>query len=106
MAGHPELHASPLRHLSLSLIGQIQSQTMSHAKFIFLVALVVFFVALFVAAYLWMRRPDFGQKGGRAIPSASAEPAAPAEGRVSGERRTDDGGVVTTGASAGGSAGR
>jgi ABC-type Fe3+ transport system permease subunit len=49
----------------VALIGQIQSQAMSHAKFIFLIALVVFFVALFVAAYVWMRRPDFGQKGRR-----------------------------------------
>ena len=55
------------------LAGQIQSQAMSHAKFIFLIALVVFFVALFVAAYVWMRRPDFGQKGGQRVPTASAD---------------------------------
>jgi hypothetical protein len=54
------------------LIGQIQSQAMSHAKFVFLIALVIFFVALFVAAYVWMRRPDFGQKGGHRVPTASA----------------------------------
>ena len=53
------------------LLGQIQSQAMSHAKFIFLIALVVFFVALFVAAYIWMRRPDFGQKGGQPMTTAS-----------------------------------
>jgi flagellar biosynthesis/type III secretory pathway M-ring protein FliF/YscJ len=46
------------------LLGQIQSQAMSDAKFIFLAVAVVFFVALFVAAYVWMRRPEFGQKGG------------------------------------------
>jgi hypothetical protein len=54
------------------LIGQIQSQAMSHAKFVFLIALVVFFVVLFVAAYVWMRRPDFGQKGGRAMPTSGS----------------------------------
>ena len=43
---------------------------MSHAKLIFLIALVVFFIVLFVVAYVWMRRPDFGQKGGRPIPTA------------------------------------
>jgi hypothetical protein len=53
------------------LTGQIQSQAMSHAKFVFLIALVVFFVALFVAAYVWMRRPEFGQKGAHAVPATS-----------------------------------
>jgi hypothetical protein len=76
MAGHHVLPASPppssLRHLSESLTGQIQTQAMSHAKFIFLIALVIFFVVLFVVAYVWMRRPEFGQKGGRhPIPTVS-----------------------------------
>jgi hypothetical protein len=61
------------------LVGQIQSQAMSHAKFVFLIALVIFFVALFVAAYVWMRRPDFGQKGGRPVPTASDAHAAPVD---------------------------
>jgi hypothetical protein len=61
------------------LAGQIQSQAMSHAKFIFLIALVIFFVALFVAAYVWMRRPDFGQKGGRPMSTASDAGAAPVD---------------------------
>ena len=56
------------------LIGQIQSQAMSHAKFVFLIALVVFFVVLFVAAYVWMRRPEFGQKGGRPTSEDVTEP--------------------------------
>ena len=60
------------------LAGQIQSQAMSHAKFVFLIALVIFFIVLFVAAYVWMRRPDFGQKGGR-----------PASGPAVGEPRPD-----------------
>lgn len=42
-----------------------QSQVMSHAKFVFLIALVIFFIVLFVVAYVWMRRPDFGQRSGR-----------------------------------------
>ncbi len=75
MAGHHVLPVSPppssLSHMSMSLTGQIQTQAMSHAKFIFLIALVVFFIVLFVVAYVWMRRPEFGQKGGRPIPAAS-----------------------------------
>jgi hypothetical protein len=63
------------------LTGQIQSQAMSHAKFVFLIALVIFFIALFVAAYVWMRRPDFGQKGGRPMPTASG----PAVHRMAGD---------------------
>ena len=59
------------------LAAQIQSQAMSQAKFIFLIALVVFFVALFVAAYVWMRRPEFGQKGGHRVPTASDAQAVP-----------------------------
>jgi hypothetical protein len=59
------------------LTGQIQSQAMSHAKFVFLIALVIFFIALFVAAYVWMRRPDFGQKGGRPMPTASGPAVRP-----------------------------
>jgi hypothetical protein len=62
------------------LTGQIQSQAMSHAKFIFLIALVVFFIALFVAAYVWMRRPEFGQKGRHhARPTASDPHVVPAD---------------------------
>jgi uncharacterized membrane protein YtjA (UPF0391 family) len=61
------------------LTGQIQSQAMSHAKFVFLIALVIFFVALFVAAYVWMRRPDFGQKGGRPMPTATDAHAVPVD---------------------------
>jgi hypothetical protein len=68
MAGYHVLSATParsfLRPLSQPLTGQVQTQAMSHAKFIFLIVLVAFFVVLFVAAYIWMRRPGFGQKGG------------------------------------------
>jgi hypothetical protein len=78
MAGHHAL-----------LTGQIQSQTMSHAKFVFLIALVIFFVALFVAAYVWMRRPDFGQKGGRAMPTAAVGTVGPDVRRGAAEPRSD-----------------
>jgi hypothetical protein len=61
------------------LTGQVQSQAMSHAKFVFLIALVIFFVALFVAAYVWMRRPDFGQKGGRPMSTAPDAHAVPVD---------------------------
>jgi hypothetical protein len=71
------------------LTGQIQSQAMSHAKFVFLIALVIFFIALFVAAYVWMRRPDFGQKGGRPMPTGSGANVRPAVGHVAGEPRPD-----------------
>ncbi len=74
MPGHHEFPASAsvssIRRLPFMLTGQIQTQAMSHAKFVFLIALVVFFVVLFVTAYVWMRRPDFGQKGAHPIPAA------------------------------------
>jgi hypothetical protein len=84
---------SPLRHLPLT--AQIQTQAMSHAKFVFLIALVIFFVVLFVAAYLWMRRPDFGQKGGRPISTTSESTVARAAHHAPNQQRTD-GEVVPT----------
>src|SRR5580658_5531973 len=93
MAGQHMLLSSPapssLRRLPLSLTGQIQTQAMSHAKFVFLIALVVFFVALFVVAYVWMRRPEFGQKGGRPTPVPSGGSVVGAARRVPSERRPD-----------------
>jgi hypothetical protein len=41
----------------------VQPHPMSKAKVIFLAILVVFFCGLFMASYIWMRRPDFGQSG-------------------------------------------
>jgi hypothetical protein len=91
MPGHHVLLAAPapssLRHLSVSLTGQIQTQAMSHAKFIFLIALVIFFVVLFVVAYVWMRRPEFGQKGGHPIRTSSGGTVTRAARRVSSEPR-------------------
>jgi hypothetical protein len=93
MAGHRVFLSSPTptfpRHLPLPLTGQIQTQAMSHAKFVFLIALVIFFIVLFVAAYVWMRRPDFGQKGGRRIPTAPDGAVARAAGHVPSRPRTD-----------------
>lgn len=92
MTGHHVLSAIPapssLRHLPRPLIGQVQTQAMSHAKFIFLIALVIFFIVLFVVAYVWMRRPGFGQKGASPISSTSGVTAARAAG-VPGEPRPD-----------------
>jgi hypothetical protein len=92
MSGHPAPPASPadslLRHPFTSLSAQIQTQAMSHAKFVFLIALVVFFVALFVVAYVWMRRPEFGQKGGRPKPTPSGGTVAAAARRVPTEPRS------------------
>jgi hypothetical protein len=96
MNGRRMLPASPaasaLRHPFASLTGQIQTQAMSHAKFVFLIALVIFFVALFVVAYVWMRRPEFGQKAGRSTPAPSGGTVAGAARREPSEPRPD--GVV------------
>ncbi|HEX3796758.1 MAG TPA: hypothetical protein VHV57_19855 [Acidimicrobiales bacterium] len=50
---------------TLQLIGTLQPHPTSTGKLIFLVLLVIFFSVLFVASYIWMRRPDFGQQGAR-----------------------------------------
>src|ERR1700689_1325561 len=92
MAGHHPLPALPasssLPHSFLPLIGQVQTQAMSHAKFIFLIALVIFFIVLFVVAYVWRRRPEFGQKSGHPISTAGGL-VVPAAHRVAGEPRPD-----------------
>ena len=56
--------------LSGPLAGMVHSQTLSPARLIFLISLVVFFTVLFVVAYVWMRKPDFGQHGGHEQPAA------------------------------------
>jgi ABC-type Fe3+ transport system permease subunit len=40
---------------------------MSQARVVFLAVLVVFFCTLFIGSYIWMRRPRFGQVGGRTV---------------------------------------
>jgi hypothetical protein len=69
-----------LLHTSGPLVGLAQSQTLSPARLIFLISLVVFFTVLFIVSYVWMRKPGFGQHGGHAQPSAlrkSADPEGP-----------------------------
>ena len=56
--------------LSGPLAGMVHSQTLSPARLVFLISLVVFFTVLFVVAYVWMRKPDFGQHGGHEQPAA------------------------------------
>ena len=59
----------PLQYVS-GILGSVQTHDLSRARLIFLVVLVVFFCALFIGAYVWMRRPSFGQGGGRPAPGA------------------------------------
>jgi hypothetical protein len=59
------------------LVGMAQSQTLSPARLIFLISLVVFFTVLFVVAYVWMRKPGFGQHGGHDRPAVPRKPAVP-----------------------------
>ena len=63
----------------VQLEAMVRTQSMSVARIVFLVSLVVFFTVLFVAAYVWMRRPNFGQQEGRhqQASSTTAAPHAP-----------------------------
>jgi hypothetical protein len=60
-------------HLATNQIPVLASHPLSHARVIFLVVLVVFFCSLFIGAYVWMRRPSFGQVGGRPAPEAPGQ---------------------------------
>jgi hypothetical protein len=51
-------------HLAQSVMAFVQPHPMSLAKLVLLVALVVFFTGLLICSYIWMRRPNFGQKNG------------------------------------------
>jgi hypothetical protein len=66
-----------LLHTSGPLIGLVRSQSLSPARLIFLISLVVFFTVLFVVAYVWMRKPEFGQHEGHANPEAVRKPVDP-----------------------------
>jgi hypothetical protein len=66
-----------LLHLSEPLVGLARSQTLSPARLIFLISLVVFFTVLFIVSYVWMRKPEFGQHQGHARPGALRKPADP-----------------------------
>jgi hypothetical protein len=47
------------------------SHPMSGLRVLVLVLLCVFFCSLFLGAYVWMRRPGFGQGGGKEAPKAT-----------------------------------
>jgi hypothetical protein len=54
-----------------------RSQTLSPARLIFLISLVVFFTVLFIVSYVWMRKPEFGQHEGHGKPGALRKDADP-----------------------------
>ena len=66
-----------LLHTSGPLVGLARSQTLSPARLIFLIVLVVFFTVLFIVSYVWMRKPEFGQHEGHVTPGAIRKPADP-----------------------------
>jgi hypothetical protein len=66
-----------LFHLPEPLVGLARSQTLSPARLIFLISLVVFFTVLFIVSYVWMRKPEFGQHQGHARPGSLRKPADP-----------------------------
>jgi hypothetical protein len=66
-----------LLHTSGPLVGLVRSQSLSPARLIFLISLVVFFTVLFVVAYVWMRKPEFGQHESHAKPGAVGAPTDP-----------------------------
>jgi len=65
------------------LVGLARSQTLSPARLIFLISLVVFFTVLFIVSYVWMRKPQFGQHQGHVQPGASGKPPIPKGSPVS-----------------------
>jgi hypothetical protein len=78
-----------LFHTAAPLVGLARSQTLSPARLVFLIALVVFFTALFIVAYVWMRKPEFGQHSHHVQPTGLRTPEV-AKGRSS--LHTDAGG--------------
>ncbi len=71
-----------LLHVSQPMVAMAHSQALSPARLIFLISLVVFFIVLFVVAYVWMRSPGFGQRGGHEQPKVTPKSASP-EGQPS-----------------------
>jgi hypothetical protein len=71
-----------LLHVSQPVVAMAHSQALSPARLIFLISLVAFFTVLFVVAYVWMRSPGFGQRGGHQRPRVTPRSAFP-EGRSS-----------------------
>jgi hypothetical protein len=66
-----------LLHTSGPLVGLVRSQSLSPARLVFLISLVVFFTVLFIVAYVWMRKPEFGQHEGHAGPGGLPKAADP-----------------------------
>jgi hypothetical protein len=65
-----------------SRLSTLPQHPMSHLRVIFLIALVLFFCSLFIASYIWMRRPNFGQlEGGRRMAKATGAGVQEAETR-------------------------
>lgn len=71
-----------LLHVSQPMVAMAHSQALSPARLIFLISLVLFFTVLFVVAYVWMRSPGFGQRGGHEQPRVTPKSASP-EGQPS-----------------------
>jgi hypothetical protein len=87
-----------LIHSPGPLTGMVHSQSLSPARLIFLISLVVFFTVLFVVAYVWMRKPDFGQHAGHERPAVSQQTPAQ-EGRPRVDTDSGRGTVVPPSAS-------
>ena len=66
-----------LVHVAQPVEGMVRSQSLSPARLIFLISLVVFFTVLFVVVYVWMRKPGFGQHGGHEHPAVSRRAGVP-----------------------------
>jgi hypothetical protein len=60
-----------LIHVQQPLEAMVRSQSLSPARLVFLISLVVFFTVLFVVVYIWMRKPGFGQHGGHEHPAVA-----------------------------------
>jgi hypothetical protein len=65
---HPSGSGSASAHLAVAAgrLASLPAHPMTAGRIVFLAVLVLFFCVLFVGAYVWMRRPNFGQlEGGR-----------------------------------------
>jgi hypothetical protein len=69
---------------SVPRVPMLAQHPMSHARVVFLVVLVVFFCALFIGSYIWMRRPGFGEIEGSRPSSSGAGAPVPVGGRSEG----------------------
>jgi hypothetical protein len=58
--------ALPMRVTRVTATVVTHAPSMTPGRWIFLVVLAVFFCSLFTGAYIWMRRPKFGDDDGPA----------------------------------------